>query len=135
MHLSIAPNVKSKAKYLRDRFNIIKQVVQRNEHFSAPPVGGQQRDDFMKVSKPSQPDVRHPPGSAAACEAGEVVGPADDARACLLLTEPCSMVVPSGAVDVDQEPAGTAGRPLSHLWVAHAPRGWRVLLGGPGRQG
>ncbi|GAA6062035.1 hypothetical protein JCM10212_005468 [Sporobolomyces blumeae] len=47
---SLAPGSLSKAQYLRDRFNIIKQVILRNEHFSPPTVVGPQRVDYMKLT-------------------------------------------------------------------------------------
>jgi DNA polymerase epsilon subunit 2 len=46
---SIAPPATSKARYLRDRYNIIKQVILRNEHFSPPAVVDVERTDYMKV--------------------------------------------------------------------------------------
>ncbi|KAK4057456.1 DNA-directed DNA polymerase epsilon, subunit B [Microbotryomycetes sp. JL221] len=46
---SLAPDATSRARYLRDRFNVIKQVVLRNEHFT-PPAIGQHREDFMKLT-------------------------------------------------------------------------------------
>lgn len=46
---SLAPPATAKSKYLRDRFNIIKQVILRNEHFCPPAVAGQERTDYMKV--------------------------------------------------------------------------------------
>lgn len=46
---SLAPPATSKARYLRDRFNVIKQVILRNEHFSPPTLVGQERQDYMKV--------------------------------------------------------------------------------------
>ncbi|KAK4052790.1 DNA-directed DNA polymerase epsilon, subunit B [Microbotryomycetes sp. JL201] len=46
---SLAPNATSRARYLRDRFNVIKQVILRNEHFT-PPAIGQHREDFMKLT-------------------------------------------------------------------------------------
>lgn len=51
---SLAPPATSKARYLRDRFNVIKQVILRNEHFSPPTLVGQERQDYMKVCGPSQ---------------------------------------------------------------------------------
>ncbi|GAA5982326.1 hypothetical protein JCM5350_006145 [Sporobolomyces pararoseus] len=47
---TLAPGALSKAQYLRDRFNIIKQVILRNEHFSAPTVVGPERHDYMKLT-------------------------------------------------------------------------------------
>ncbi|GAA5944043.1 DNA polymerase epsilon noncatalytic subunit [Sporobolomyces koalae] len=47
---TLAPGPLSKAQYLRDRFNIIKQVILRNEHFSAPTVVGPERQDYMKLT-------------------------------------------------------------------------------------
>lgn len=46
---SIAPGPLSKSRYLRDRFNIIKQVILRNEHFCPPTVVDAARSDYMKV--------------------------------------------------------------------------------------
>lgn len=46
---SIAPPATAKARYMRDRFNIIKQVVLRNEHFSAPAIPDHLRSEYMKV--------------------------------------------------------------------------------------
>lgn len=48
---SLAPPATSKARYLRDRFNVIKQVILRNEHFSPPTLVGQERQDYMKVRR------------------------------------------------------------------------------------
>lgn len=54
--------MKSKPRYLRDRYHVIRQVVERNEHFAPPalPGGGaagvaganrepEEREEFMKV--------------------------------------------------------------------------------------
>lgn len=47
---SLAPPPTSKARYLRDRYNIVKQVILRNEHFSPPAIiGGSERQDYMRV--------------------------------------------------------------------------------------
>lgn len=40
----------SRAQFLRDRYNIIKQVVLRNEHFSPPAVPGKDRDSYLKLT-------------------------------------------------------------------------------------
>lgn len=34
---------------MRDRFNIIRQVVLRNENFSPPAIAGRDRDSYLKV--------------------------------------------------------------------------------------
>jgi DNA polymerase epsilon subunit 2 len=47
--ISLAPPATSKARYLRDRFNIIKQVILRDEHFAPPAVIGDERVNYMKV--------------------------------------------------------------------------------------
>ncbi|GAA5874227.1 hypothetical protein JCM1840_000608 [Sporobolomyces johnsonii] len=47
---TLAPTALSKAQYLRDRFNIIKQVILRNEHFSPPTDVGPERQDYMKLT-------------------------------------------------------------------------------------
>ncbi|BGP19527.1 hypothetical protein JCM10213_000126 [Rhodosporidiobolus nylandii] len=47
---TLAPGALSKAHYLRDRFNIIKQVILRNEHFCPPAVVGPERTDYMKLT-------------------------------------------------------------------------------------
>ncbi|GAA5824774.1 hypothetical protein JCM11251_005335 [Rhodosporidiobolus azoricus] len=47
---TLAPGALSKARYLRDRFNIIKQVILRNEHFCPPAVVGPERTDYMKLT-------------------------------------------------------------------------------------
>ncbi|GAA5970423.1 hypothetical protein JCM8115_004552 [Rhodotorula mucilaginosa] len=47
---SIAPGPLSKSRYLRDRFNIIKQVILRNEHFCPPTVVDAARSDYMKLT-------------------------------------------------------------------------------------
>lgn len=47
---SIAPPATAKARYMRDRFNIIKQVVLRNEHFSAPAIPDHLRSEYMKLT-------------------------------------------------------------------------------------
>jgi DNA polymerase epsilon subunit 2 len=46
---SIAGAPESRAMYLRDRYNILKQVILRNEHFSPPALPGHDRDNYMKV--------------------------------------------------------------------------------------
>lgn len=46
---SLAGAADSKAAYLRDRFNILKQVILRNEHFSPPALPGHDRENYMKV--------------------------------------------------------------------------------------
>jgi DNA polymerase epsilon subunit 2 len=46
---SLAGAPDSKAMYLRDRYNILKQVILRNEHFSPPALPGHDRDSYMKV--------------------------------------------------------------------------------------
>ncbi|GAA5853296.1 hypothetical protein JCM8547_000275 [Rhodosporidiobolus lusitaniae] len=47
---TLAPGALSKSRYLRDRFNIIKQIILRNEHFCPPPVVGPDRTDYMKLT-------------------------------------------------------------------------------------
>lgn len=47
---SLAGAADSKAQYLRDRYNILKQVILRNEHFSPPALPGHDRANYMKVS-------------------------------------------------------------------------------------
>ncbi|GAA6004474.1 DNA polymerase epsilon noncatalytic subunit [Rhodotorula paludigena] len=47
---SIAPGALSKSQYLRDRFNVIKQVILRNEHFCPPTVVDPERVDYMKLT-------------------------------------------------------------------------------------
>jgi len=46
---TLAPGPLSKAQYLRDRFNIIKQVILRNEHFCPPTIVDPERADYMKA--------------------------------------------------------------------------------------
>jgi DNA polymerase epsilon subunit 2 len=46
---SLAGAADSKAQYLRDRYNILKQVILRNEHFSPPALPGHDRENYMKV--------------------------------------------------------------------------------------
>lgn len=48
-HPSLAGAADSKAQYLRDRYNILKQVILRNEHFSPPALPGHDRENYMKV--------------------------------------------------------------------------------------
>lgn len=56
---SMAGAPESRAMYLRDRYNILKQVILRNEHFSPPALPGHDRDSYMKVSSgASRHDVR-----------------------------------------------------------------------------
>ncbi|KAI5478607.1 DNA polymerase epsilon subunit 2 [Pseudohyphozyma bogoriensis] len=47
---SLAPPPSSKARYLRDRYHIIRQVILRNEHFSPPAIAGNERSDYMKLT-------------------------------------------------------------------------------------
>ncbi|GAA5849550.1 hypothetical protein JCM9279_007266 [Rhodotorula babjevae] len=47
---TLAPSALSKAQYLRDRFNIIKQVILRNEHFCPPTIVDPERADYMKLT-------------------------------------------------------------------------------------
>lgn len=47
---SIAGSSESKAIFLRDRHNIIKQIVLRNENFSPPAFAGRDRTNYLKVS-------------------------------------------------------------------------------------
>ncbi|KAG9126473.1 hypothetical protein FRC07_003289 [Ceratobasidium sp. 392] len=47
---SIGGSPISRAQFLRDRYNIIKQVVLRNEHFSPPAVPGKDRDSYLKLT-------------------------------------------------------------------------------------
>ncbi|BGP57875.1 hypothetical protein JCM8202_001771 [Rhodotorula sphaerocarpa] len=47
---SIAPGPLSKSQYLRDRFNVIKQVILRNEHFCPPTVVDVKRAEYMKLT-------------------------------------------------------------------------------------
>lgn len=46
---SLAGAADSKAQYLRDRYNILRQVILRNEHFSPPALPGHDRENYMKV--------------------------------------------------------------------------------------
>ncbi|KAF8681125.1 DNA polymerase epsilon subunit [Rhizoctonia solani] len=48
---SIGGSPASRAQFLRDRHNIIKQVVLRNEHFSPPAVPGKDRDSYLKFEQ------------------------------------------------------------------------------------
>jgi DNA polymerase epsilon subunit 2 len=50
---SLAGGADSKAQYLRDRYNILKQVILRNEHFSPPALPGHDRENYMKVGSSS----------------------------------------------------------------------------------
>lgn len=47
---SIAGTPESRALFLRDRHNIIKQTVLRNENFSPPAFAGRDRTNYLKVS-------------------------------------------------------------------------------------
>lgn len=47
---AIAGASESKAVFLRDRHNIIKQIVLRNENFSPPAFAGRDRANYLKVS-------------------------------------------------------------------------------------
>ncbi|KEP55739.1 DNA polymerase epsilon subunit B [Rhizoctonia solani 123E] len=47
---SIGGSPTSRAQFLRDRYNIIKQVVLRNEHFSPPAVPGKDRNSYLKLT-------------------------------------------------------------------------------------
>ncbi|BGP27219.1 DNA-directed DNA polymerase epsilon, subunit B [Rhodotorula toruloides] len=47
---TLAPGALSKSQYLRDRFNVIKQVILRNEHFCPPTVVDPERTDYMKLT-------------------------------------------------------------------------------------
>jgi DNA polymerase epsilon subunit 2 len=47
---AIAGASESKAIFLRDRHNIIKQIVLRNENFSPPAFAGRDRANYLKVS-------------------------------------------------------------------------------------
>ncbi|KAM0752277.1 DNA polymerase epsilon, subunit B [Meredithblackwellia eburnea MCA 4105] len=47
---TVAPPPTSKARYMRDRFNIIKQAILRNEHFSPPAIAGHERTEYMKLT-------------------------------------------------------------------------------------
>ncbi|KAG9015440.1 DNA-directed DNA polymerase epsilon, subunit B [Tulasnella sp. JGI-2019a] len=40
----------ARAQFLRDRHNIIKQVVLRNENFSPPAIAGRDRDNYLKLT-------------------------------------------------------------------------------------
>jgi hypothetical protein len=46
---SIAGAPESRALFLRDRHNIIKQTVLRNENFSPPAFAGRDRTNYLKV--------------------------------------------------------------------------------------
>lgn len=46
---SLAGSPESKAAYLRDRYNTIKQVILRSEHFSPPALPGHDRKDYLQV--------------------------------------------------------------------------------------
>ena len=48
---SIGAAADSKAAYLRDRYNILKQIILRNEHFSPPALPGHDRENYMKVTR------------------------------------------------------------------------------------
>ena len=50
---SLAGAPESRAMYLRDRYNILKQVILRNEHFSPPALPGHDRENYMKVREKS----------------------------------------------------------------------------------
>ncbi|SGZ23885.1 BQ5605_C023g09654 [Microbotryum silenes-dioicae] len=47
---SLTPGPKAKAQYLRDRFNIIKQTILRNDHFSPPAIAGIQRAEYNQLT-------------------------------------------------------------------------------------
>lgn len=47
---SIAGSSESRAMFLRDRHNIIKQVVLRNENFSPPAFAGRDRENYLKLT-------------------------------------------------------------------------------------
>jgi DNA polymerase epsilon subunit 2 len=49
---SIAGAPESRALFLRDRHNIIKQTVLRNENFSPPAFAGRDRTNYLKVRLP-----------------------------------------------------------------------------------
>ncbi|KAG9044272.1 DNA-directed DNA polymerase epsilon, subunit B [Tulasnella sp. UAMH 9824] len=40
----------ARAQFMRDRFNIIRQVVLRNENFSPPAIAGRDRDSYLKLT-------------------------------------------------------------------------------------
>ncbi|KAG8835941.1 DNA-directed DNA polymerase epsilon, subunit B [Serendipita sp. 399] len=46
---SVAGTSESKAMFLRDRYNIIKQIVLRNENFSPPAFAGKDRANYLKA--------------------------------------------------------------------------------------
>ena len=48
---SLAGAAESKAQYLRDRYNILKQIILRNEHFSPPALPGHDRENYMRVGE------------------------------------------------------------------------------------
>ncbi|KAG8960600.1 DNA-directed DNA polymerase epsilon, subunit B [Tulasnella sp. 419] len=47
---SLGGNPASRAMFLRDRYNIIKQVILRNENFSPPAVAGRDRENYLKLT-------------------------------------------------------------------------------------
>ncbi|KAL8292520.1 hypothetical protein RQP46_001132 [Phenoliferia psychrophenolica] len=47
---SLAPAPTGKAQYMRDRYNIIKQTILRDEHFSPPTIPGQERAEYLKLT-------------------------------------------------------------------------------------
>lgn len=49
--ISLAPQAGSKAQYLRDRFNIIKQIILRDEHFCPPADIVDKRIDYLQVRR------------------------------------------------------------------------------------
>ncbi|WOO83431.1 DNA polymerase epsilon subunit B [Vanrija pseudolonga] len=46
----IAGTAASRSSYLRERWGIIKEVVQRNENFTPPAVGGHDRANYLKLT-------------------------------------------------------------------------------------
>lgn len=93
---SLAGAADSKAQYLRDRYNILKQVILRNEHFSPPALPGHDRENYMKVR--NQRQTSH-----------------------LVIAES-----PKSTVDRNQEPAWTTGRPFLTIRNAHTVRRWCI---------
>ncbi|KAG8760539.1 DNA-directed DNA polymerase epsilon, subunit B [Serendipita sp. 396] len=47
---NIAGSAESKAMFLRDRYNIIKQIILRNENFSPPAFAGKDRANYLKLT-------------------------------------------------------------------------------------
>ncbi|EKD03887.1 epsilon DNA polymerase [Trichosporon asahii var. asahii CBS 8904] len=46
---SIAGQAASRSSYLRERWGIIREIILRNENFTPPALGGQDRDNYLKL--------------------------------------------------------------------------------------